>query len=131
MLSNSIELSVELEVEGLKPSHPAHEAAVQEFTDYAHETAGVAVVDTPVSTTEASKGSWEPLVLSIASPTSVAVVRMFRLWLQRDRARSVKVKIRSGEQPPVQVEANGQNVSLRALQDAVESALKASEDTRK
>jgi hypothetical protein len=130
-LSNSIELSVELTLEGLKPSHRAHEIAVQEFTEYARETPGVAVVDAPGDAAAAAKGSWEPLVISIASPTSIALVRMFRLWLQRDRRRSVKVKIHSGEQPPVEVEADGENVSLQALQSAVESALKASRDTRK
>jgi hypothetical protein len=130
-LSNGIELSVELALEGLEPSHRAHEAAAQEFAEYVRETPGVAVVDAPAQTTEASKGSWEPLVISIASPTSIAVIRMFRLWLQRDRRRSVKVKIRSGGQPPVEVEADGENVSLQALQSAVESALKASGETRK
>jgi hypothetical protein len=129
-LSNGIELVVELTPGDLEPSHRAHGTAVQEFMDYAHETPGVVVVDTPATTGEASKGSWEPIVLAIASPTSVAIVRMFRLWLQRDRARSVKVKICSGEQPSVEVEAKGENVSLRALQDTVEAALKASSDMK-
>jgi len=63
-----------------------------------------------------------------ASPSS----ELFRLWLQRRIVRrSVKVKIRSGEQPPVKVEADGENISLQVLQSAVESALKASRDTKK
>ena len=128
-MSQTIKLSVELALEGLERTHRAHEAAVHELTEYAHETPGVAVVEATGEATDGAKGSWEPLVLSVASPT--ATVAIFRLWLQRDRRRSVKVKIHSGKQAPVEVEADGENISLHALQSAVEAALKAARDTRK
>ena len=125
-LSQNIELSVELAVEGLQPTHRAHQAAVSDFIEYANETPGVSVDDVQADAPAGTKGGWEPLVLSVASPTAAGVVTMFRLWLRRDRRRSVKVTLTSPDGPPVEVEASGENISLDALKAAVESAIKAS-----
>ncbi len=119
---------VEPSVEGLEPTERAHQAAIQDLVDFVDETSGVAVVSVPADPTPLTKGSWEPLLLSVGSPT--AVVAVIRLWLRRDRRRSVKVRVALPDADPVEIEASGEAISLSGLQSALESAVKAVRDVK-
>lgn len=124
-LSQDLSLAVELSADGLEPTHRAHQAAVQDFIDFTNETPGVHLSRVPVEPSGGTKGAWEQLVLEVASPSgAAAVVALFRLWLHRDRKRSVRVTIRTDDRPPVEVEANGESISLDALKAAIEAAFK-------
>lgn len=66
------------------------------------------------------KGQWQDLVLALGGPSVVAgVVSVFRLWLSRDRRRSLTlVATRPGEEP-LRIEISGEHIAEETVRDAV------------
>lgn len=127
-LSGYVQMWVEPSVEGLESSDSAYQAAIQDLVDFTNDTSGVALISGSVDQAPLTKGSWEPLLMSVGSPTAVAA--LFRLWLHRDRKRSVKVRVAVPDAAPIEIEASGEAISLTSLQAALESAVKATLDAK-
>jgi hypothetical protein len=127
-----IEVLIELEVGELTPSDPAYRVAGQDFISFARHSSDIRLIESPEAGKSSSKGTWDQLLLSVASPSAAAAaVALFRLWLQRDRRRSIKVEIRAAGSNPIQMTAEGDNVSLDVLQKALTSTLDASRQLEK
>jgi hypothetical protein len=130
----SIDIEVQLDVTGLDHENPAFEQATEEFISDVRETPELAVskLKKPAqregATVPTTKGGTLQEILVIASaPSSAAtVVSLFKLWLKRDRHRTISLKIKpSGKnKEPITVEASGENVSLATLEKVIESAFR-------
>ena len=121
---NECSILVGLTVGPLTPGDSAHQVAVDEFRDLAGHTDGLTLGQRTLAPAAGTKGGWEQIFITVSS--SAAVVRLFRLWLQRDRRRSITVEIESEQDEAVTLTVNGEAVSLDALQRAVDAALKQS-----
>jgi hypothetical protein len=127
-----IDIEVRLEVSGLDHENPAFELATQEFVSDARETPELDVSerrrsasDEGVATPVTKGGILQELVLIASAPSSAAtVVSLCRLWLKRDRHRSISLNIKRPGKKPVAVEASGDNVSLGTLEKVIESAFR-------
>jgi hypothetical protein len=120
-----VDLFIQLEVGGLDPDHPAHEVAMDEFMADAREAAELEVSERNAASHGSKGGVLQELVLTVsAAPSSaVAVVQLVKLWLRRDRHRSIHVTIRQEGEEPVTVEATGDSLSLDAFEKIVNKAL--------
>jgi hypothetical protein len=117
-------VTIELRIEGLRPTDRAHQVAAQDFVEYVRETRGVQLSKTRADGLAGIKGGLDQIALELASPATVTgLVAVLRLWLRRDRKRSVHVKVTSDTQT-VEAEASGEGISLDALKSALETALK-------
>jgi hypothetical protein len=128
-LQQDVMLTVELTTQGVGSTDRSHQANVQDFIDYTNEISGVKLASGLSEPSAGTKGGWEQIVLEVASPG--AVVALFRLYLHRDRRRSVRVTIKSGHQPDVEIEATGEAISLDALKTAVEAAFRSTGKQRR
>jgi hypothetical protein len=58
-----------------------------------------------------------------------AIVQLFRLWLERDKRRSVEVTInRPGAAEPTVIQVTGEQVSLDVLTAALHAAVELAQD---
>ncbi len=68
-----------------------------------------------------AKGQLADLVVLLGGPASIgAVVRIFRLWLERDRRRWLALTIDAGDGAPRTIKIEGDAISERTLHDAVQ-----------
>jgi len=114
---------VEVALEDLPPAHAATTAARAELEGNSTGLAGV----TPATFSQSipgTKGSLTELAYVVASPSgAAALVAAWRLWLNRDRRRTLKVRM-DDESGSSMLEVTGEAVSLSALQRAIDSALR-------
>jgi membrane-associated two-gene conflict system component 1 (EACC1) len=105
-------------------SHPAWIASDEELrSDLADER--YLRLDTDNAPAVGSKGVAHDLLLGLGSPAAVAgAVRIFRLWLQRDRRRAAKIEIDNGRGDTVTVTVSTEAGSVELLQKALEDAIK-------
>jgi hypothetical protein len=127
----SVDIGVGLDVAGLDRDHPSFELATQEFISDARETPELEVSEQKKSASDADaatpgtkSGIVQELILIASAPSSAAaVVSLVKLWLRRDRHRSISLEIRPSGKAPVTVQASGDNISLETLEKVVESSL--------
>ena len=118
-------VTIELRIEGLRPTDRAHQVAAQDFVEYVRETRGVQLSKTRADGLAGIKGGLDQIAIELASPaTMTGLVAVLRLWLRRDRKRSVHVKVTTSDTKTVEAEASGEGISLDALKSALETALK-------
>lgn len=69
-----------------------------------------------------SKGQIAELMITLGGPTTAvaAAVRIFHLWLKRDRRRSLTLTIDRGSGRPSVIRIEGEAVSERLVSDAVQ-----------
>jgi hypothetical protein len=113
---------VEFDLAGLRSDHPAAQVAHRELladlrTDprlEAREQSGQIA---------AGKGLPVELIVSLGGTSGAlaAVARILKLWLQRDRRRSVKVSVRTPAGETI-VSVEGDQISTETLAKALESA---------
>lgn len=73
---------------------------------------------------DASKGPLTELVVSVSTSGGVAaLVKIVRIWLGRDRKRSLQVTVRTAENATT-YKISGEGVSVETLQDALEAAVR-------
>lgn len=126
-----IDIEVVLGVADLDEDDPSFELAVQEFISDAREAPKLELehrkpASEDVKAALATKGGvLQELVLIASAPSSAAtVVSLVRLWLKRDRHRSISLKIRPSGKEPVTVEASGDNLSLATLEKVIDSTFR-------
>jgi hypothetical protein len=108
-------------LEGLQPSHPAHRAAMMELLQSEPKPATETSDGAP-----GSKGVSHDLVWQLAPTVPVtvgALVRAWRLWLQRDRRRSLHITVKESGATKTEFEVSGENISLESVEKAIEAAL--------
>jgi hypothetical protein len=129
-MAGQVELRVAPSVEGLDKGHPALEAAADEFYDNLRQLSGIKVQERDVGTTQFGfKGVLQHLVLMPDGPAAAwATVKMAKLWLSRDRQRSLTVTIDCPGQEPRTITASGDIVSAEALERAIHDAFGADAD---
>jgi Effector Associated Constant Component 1 len=123
-ISMTIDFLVQL-VPGLDQDHPAFEAAMEEFTRDARDAVEFKVAERSAISHGSKGGVLQELVLTAsATPSSaVAMVQLVKLWLKRDRHRSIQVTIRQEGKEPVTVEASGDTLSLDSFEKIVTKTL--------
>ncbi|MCX5117240.1 hypothetical protein OG992_08600 [Micromonospora sp. NBC_00362] len=70
------------------------------------------------------KGQWTELVIALGGPSVVAgAVTAMRLWLSRDRRRSLTLTASRAGEDPLRIEISGDNVAERTVHEAVQRLL--------
>jgi len=126
------EVQVEIwpDVKGLAKGHPARSDATDELVRDLQEIPGIGLQESSAITEPGSgKGGLQDLVLAPGTASAAwAVVKIIKLWLARDRRRTINISItRPGEQAMV-VEASGENLSHQTLESVMREALSAYPD---
>jgi Effector Associated Constant Component 1 len=124
-ISVTIDFLVQLRVADLDHDHPAFEAAMEEFTTDARDAVEFKVTERSAVSHGSKGGVLQELVLTAsATPSSaVAVVQLVKLWLKRDRHRSIQVTIRQAGKESMIVEASGDTLSLDSFEKIVNKTL--------
>lgn len=127
-MSNSLELRLVPGVDGLDKSHHASGQAAEEFYTDMLCLPGVAITERDVETTvSATKGMLQQLVAAPESASAAwAVVKLVKLWLSRDRRRTLTITVSRPGHEPVTIQASGDSISVQALDSAIHDALEAS-----
>ncbi|MEU2775942.1 hypothetical protein ABZ646_24160 [Streptomyces sp. NPDC007162] len=124
MVGSETLFAVTLSIDGLESQHPAVEEAFAEFVHSARAVPGLAVTEESIPSPHSKGSGLSDLLLLPGTPAvAVAVARMFRLWLQRDRARSIAVTVRQAGREVLSVEASGEAVSIDALERSINQTL--------
>ncbi|MGV9212778.1 effector-associated constant component EACC1 [Micromonospora sp. RB23] len=70
------------------------------------------------------KGQWTELVIALGGPSVVAgAVTAMRMWLSRDRRRSLTLTAWRAGEDPLRIEISGDNVAERTVHEAVQRLL--------
>lgn len=109
----------------LSPQLPAHAQAVDELLDDLRSVNGLtAREEAAAPSSPSAKGGITELVLGPSTASAAwAVVKLARLWLERDRRRTISITVRQPGREPVEIEGSGENLSLDVLARTVELAL--------
>lgn len=120
------EITVDADIRGIDRAHPAFQGAWGELLADLRATPGLRAQERDVTTesaTQAKKGWETELIVGLTGTGTVTgLVQAFKLWLGRDRRRSVTVTVRSGEQE-ISYEIAGENISTGTLQAALDVAV--------
>ncbi|KAB1948565.1 hypothetical protein F8271_02210 [Micromonospora sp. ALFpr18c] len=111
----------------LTPADEPLQAATAELVADLREVDGLRVTeeDTPAV---GQKGQWTDLVIALGGPSVVAgAVTVFRLWLGRDRRRSLTLTAWRAGADPLRIEISGDNVAERTVHEAVQRLLGATD----
>jgi hypothetical protein len=75
-----------------------------------------------------SKGTLTDLVIVLSGPSTVAgAVRIFHLWLSRDKRRSITLTRKLEGQPAMEIRIEGEAISEQAVRRAIEQISQAAE----
>lgn len=117
------DVRVEFGLSGLRSDHPAAQAALSELLDDLRSDPRLEAREQSVPIA-AGKGLPAELIVSLVTSGTVAtLVRILKLWLQRDRRRSLKVSVRTPAGETI-VSIEGDQISTATLARALESAAK-------
>lgn len=123
-----IDASIEVRLAGIGPEHPAAQTASGELlADLARVPRLHARED--VTSVEGDKGgSLEVLVTLGTSGTIAGLVQVVKLWLNRDRRRSLRVSVRNTADGST-IELEGEEISVAALTEALSSTIKLNQES--
>lgn len=119
------EITVDADIRGIDRAHPALRAAWGELLADLRATPGLRAQEHDVADEGAVKGKgWETeLIVGLTGTGTVTgLVQALKLWLARDRRRSVTVTVRSDGQE-ASYEIAGENISTGTLQAALDVAV--------
>jgi hypothetical protein len=119
------EITVDADIQGIDPAHPAFQRAWGELLADLRVTPGLRAQERDVAAETAMKGKgWETeLIIGLTGTgTITGLVQALKLWLGRDRRRSVTVTIHSSGQE-ASYEIAGENISTATLQAALDVAI--------
>lgn len=120
-----VEIAVDADIRGIDRSHSAFQAAWGELLSDLRTDSGLRTQERDVAAEAAKPGKgWETeLIIGLTSTGTVTgLVQALKIWLSRDRRRSVMVTIRSGGQE-ARYEIAGENISTGTLQAALNVAV--------
>ena len=108
----------------VEPAHPSAVAAVDELELLTRQVPSVSVVRDRHAPPAGQKGGWVDLILLLGSPSAAAgLLAAWRLWLRRDRARSLTVTVSHDDgRADTVIHIEGEAVSTANIEAALESA---------
>lgn len=117
------EVAIDVGIRGVDPAHAAVQGAWAEIRQDLRHIPGLHVEERGLQGEGAFKG-WETEVIAAltATGTITGFVNVLKLWLGRDRRRSIKVTVRSVGEETI-YEVSGENISVDALRDALEASV--------
>jgi hypothetical protein len=127
------EITVDADIRGIDRAHPAFQGSWGELLADLRATPGVHPQERDVAAEPTVKGKgWETeLIVGLTGTgTITGIVQAFKLWLGRDRRRSVTVTVHSGGQE-ARYEISGENISTDTLQTALGAAVEQEHKKRK
>jgi Effector Associated Constant Component 1 len=127
------EITVDADIQGIDQAHPAFQGAWGELLADLRAIPGLRAQERDVATEPAMKAKgWETeLIVGLTGTGTVTgLVQALKLWLGRDRRRSVTVTVRFGGQD-VSYEIAGENISTGTLQAALDVAVQREHGKRK
>ncbi|WP_431936092.1 effector-associated constant component EACC1 [Micromonospora sp. RP3T] len=107
----------------LTPDDEPLQAATAELVMDLREVDGLRATEesTPVV---GHKGQWTELVIALGGPSVVAgAVTAMRLWLSRDRRRSLTLTAWRADEHPLRIEISGDNIAESTVREAVQRLL--------
>jgi hypothetical protein len=120
---STVDVTVQLKIAGLSDDHSAFQAATREFASDARQMRDVTLKERDVGS-PGGKGFLQEFALIPSGPSAAwAVVQLVKLWIGRDRRRSIQVTIKRPGKEPIVVEASGDSLSQQTLDKAIHDAL--------
>lgn len=117
------EVVMNVHLPNVDPGHSASQAALAEFLEDLGTVPLLRARQRDLPADGVFKGPLTELVVSVSTSGGVAaLVRIMRIWLGRDRKRSLKVTVRTAENATI-YEISGEEVSVETLRDALEAAV--------
>lgn len=121
-MSNFGQLALQVELDGIRSDHPAAEGAYAELLQDLHSVRSIQAEERAVPVA-GSKGVATDVIIGLGSSGAiVSLVNVFRLWLQRDRRRSLRIVRGEGANREV-ISIEGDNVSVDLIQKALDSTV--------
>lgn len=120
------EVAIDIDIAGVDHGHSAIRGAWAELRqDLAGANPAPRLSERHRSDGSDTKGLWDEVIVSLTTTGSLtAFVSALRLWLGRDRRRSVTVTVHDdGGETTYKI--SGENISTGTLQHALEAAVKA------
>lgn len=116
------EVAIDVGIQGVDPAHSAVQGAWAEIRQDLRKIPGLNVQERGLRAGGSFKG-WETEVIAAltATGTITGFVNVLKLWLGRDRRRSIKVTVRTDGKETV-YDISGESISVGALRDALEAA---------
>ena len=109
------------QIAGLDRGHPTALAALDELLSDLKSASEMRVAQRYVSN-RGDKGAWAELTVSLGSTSTIAAfVRIARLWLERDRHRSLTISISEHETGKI-INITGERISVESLTEALKAA---------
>ncbi|HUC25231.1 MAG TPA: hypothetical protein VMA73_21185 [Streptosporangiaceae bacterium] len=129
-MCDDLRIGVDLDLKGLAKDHPAQLHAAEELVNDLQEIPGIRLqVSSAVTELRSSKGVLQDLVLAPGTASGAwVVVNIVKLWLARDRRRTINIRIAQDGGRTMVVEASGESLSHQALESAMREALSAYPD---
>jgi hypothetical protein len=129
-MEDTLPVRVEIGLAGLERGHPATQLAAEEFWYDVGAEPTLTVEDTGGPLT-GTKGVEQVLTVVLTSPVAMySLVKIVKLWLGRDRDRSVSVSFDSPEGAASTVTVDGEKISIDLLEKALHEALGAMESNK-
>jgi hypothetical protein len=125
-MPTELRIGVQLGMLGLPGDHPAQLQGTDEFLHDIHDEIGITVKDravSPANGTRAKGGLPEILLTPGSASAAWALVRIVKLWLARDRRRTIDITLSGPGEESFTVQASGENLSVDALEGAVRKVL--------
>jgi hypothetical protein len=123
------EVAIDVGIRGVNPAHTAVQGAWAEIREDFRAVPGLKVEERSLPGEDAFKG-WETEVIAAltATGTVTGFVNVLKIWLGRDRRRSITAKVRTDGAETV-YEITGEKISVDALRDALKAAVESEQDT--
>jgi Effector Associated Constant Component 1 len=118
------EVVMNVRLPSVDPGHSAFQVALAEFLEDLSTVPPLRPRQRDLPADGAFKGPMTELVVSVSTSGGVAaLVKIMRIWLGRDRKRSLKVTVQTAENKTT-YEISGEDVSVETLRDALEAAVR-------
>jgi hypothetical protein len=118
------EVIIDVHLPGVDPGHSAFQAALGELLEDLSTVPSLRARERQLPTAAGSKGLLTELAVSVpASGGIAALVRIVRIWLDRDRKRSLKVTVQTTKNTTT-YDISGDSISVKTLRDALEAAVR-------
>jgi hypothetical protein len=119
------EVVINVHLPGVDPGHPASQAALGELLEDLRTIPSLRARERDLPADSGSKGPLTELVVSVSASGGVAaLVKLARIWLGRDRKRSLRVTVQDAGQETT-YEISGDGISVGTLRDALDAAVRA------
>ena len=115
-------------VDGLNEHSPIVDDAVDDFREDVRGSHEIELVQDNSAPQSNSKGTFETIIVGLGGPAGIAasaaaLARIMRLWLERDRDRSLTIKLPGAKGSENAIKISGEKVSNDAILKAVERVL--------